>query len=79
MAKETGLTVNTSSVSARELKVNNNDVVQEITALRKEVAVLQETIHGMRVVMDTGALVGSIAAPMNQALGRQAIYDRRRN
>lgn len=79
MAKETGLTVNMSSLSARELKVNNNDVVQEITALRKEVAVLQETIHGMRVVMDTGALVGSIAAPMNQALGRQAIYDRRRN
>ena len=79
MAYQTGLSFRASERSLREMKVDNAEVVSEITRLRGEVAELSGVIQRMRVVMDTGALVGAIATPMNQALGRQAVYDRRRN
>ena len=79
LAYQSGVSFQASGLSSREMKVDNTEVVSEIARLRSEVAALNGVINGMRVVMDTGALVGSIAVPMNQALGRQAVYDRRRN
>ncbi|MBQ2347821.1 MAG: hypothetical protein II388_05545, partial [Clostridia bacterium] len=62
---------------ARDIKVNNDNVVSEIRNLRNDVNALNTAISEMRVVMDTGALVGSIALPVNRALGRQSKWEQR--
>ncbi|MCD8119764.1 MAG: hypothetical protein LUE29_09865, partial [Lachnospiraceae bacterium] len=56
------------------LDVNNDDVVEAIEDLRGDLASLSSVVGNLRVVMDTGALVGQIATPMNYALGKQATY-----
>ena len=56
-----------------ELKVNvdNDDVVEELRALRSEMAEMTERMERMRVVLDTGTLVGEMAGPMDNALGQR--------
>lgn len=56
-----------------QLDSRNSDVVEEIRALREEMAIMGEEISNMQVVMDTGALVGATAAPMDKALGQRAV------
>ena len=66
----------TSDISARLLKNNANgssDVVTAIGELREDVYYLGDMLSKMKVVMDSGALVGAIATPMNAALGEQMI------
>ena len=77
LADSSSAAFNSSHSVKRDIKVDNTDVVKEINALKGEVASLNGVISNLRVVMDTGALVGSIASPMNAALGRMAIYERR--
>ena len=62
-----------------ELTVNNSDVVAELKTLRGEMAAMAEKMERMRVVLDTGALVGEMAAPMDAALGQRATYKGRGN
>lgn len=61
----------------REFVQNNDDVVAAISTLRSDVASLADVISNLKVVMDTGTLVGTLTAPLNTALGRQAVYEGR--
>ena len=56
-----------------------SDVVNAIAEVRQEVNALSDSISNMQLVMDSGALVGSIAAPMDAALGRRVVHRARRN
>jgi hypothetical protein len=47
-------------------------VVSTINALRSEVSNLGDKVGKLQVVMDTGVLVGQIATPIDEALGRKA-------
>ncbi|MBO7452136.1 MAG: hypothetical protein J6U54_17545 [Clostridiales bacterium] len=58
---------------------NNADIVDELRALREDMSYMEEAMSQMQVVMDTGALVGSMAGPMDKAMGRRAIYRGRGN
>lgn len=57
--------------------VNNNDVVQAISDLRNDFGSMLNAIKSLQLVMDTGALVGSISEPMDEAFGRMAVYNGR--
>lgn len=48
--------------------------VSAIADLRSEFDMLAEKIGNLRIVMDSGELVGAISGPMDSALGRRAIY-----
>ena len=61
------------------VKVDNDGVVQELRSLRSEMAAMTERIERMQIVLDTGAMVGQMAAPMDEALGQRAIYRGRGN
>ena len=58
-------------------RYDGSNVVSEIQSLRSDVNKLNESIANMQIVMDSGALVGSIAGPMDTALGRRSVYSRR--
>ena len=45
---------------------------------RSEMGSLRDAITGMKVVMDTGALVGQITNPLDAALGTKAVRSLRR-
>ena len=61
------------------LTVDNSDVVEELRSLRSEMAAMSDRMKRMQVVLDTGALVGEMAAPMDAALGQRSIYKGRGN
>mgnify|MGYP001097045987 CR=1 FL=1 len=54
------------------VNVDNDSVVEELRALRSEMAEMTERMERMRVVLDTGTLVGEMAGPMDNALGQRA-------
>lgn len=56
------------------LNINNGDVVRSIGLLREDLSTLKEKVGNLQVVMDTGALVGQIANPIDSALGRKTLY-----
>lgn len=57
--------------SGLKVNVDNDNVVEELRALRSEMAEMTERMERMRVVLDTGTLVGEIAGPMDNALGQR--------
>ena len=59
------------------LDSSNQDIINELKALREDVTMLGDDLAEMQVVMDSGALVGSIAGPMDKALGARTIRSRR--
>ena len=59
--------------------MNNSDVVAELKSLRGEMAAMAEKMERMRVVLDTGTLVGEMVGPMDTALGQRATYKGRGN
>ena len=56
------------------INVNNSNVVSAITGIRNDIQALEETITNLQMVMDTGAVVGALAGPMDNALGRRALH-----
>lgn len=52
--------------------------LRELQGLRRDMAQLSERMGRMQVRMDTGALVGTLADPMDTALGRKAAIRGRR-
>lgn len=50
----------------------NNPIVSEITKLRGDISTLSDSVGKMKIVMDSGALVGQITKPMDNSLGRRA-------
>lgn len=58
-------------------RINNDDVVREIGALRDDISNLQSAITSMQVVLNTGTLVGQLVEPIDRALGSKALYNSR--
>ena len=56
------------------VNVDNENVVRELRSLRSDMADMAEQMKRMRVVLDTGTLVGEMADPMDAALGRKQAY-----
>lgn len=54
-----------------KVNVDNDDVVEELRALRSEMAEMTARMERMQVVLDTGTLVGEMAGPMDNALGQR--------
>lgn len=69
-----GLHVNGDAIS---YNMQNRDVVTEIKHLQTKVSQLGEAFEQMQMVLDTGALVGQMAQPMNNQLGVIAMRERR--
>jgi hypothetical protein len=67
------------SADLGQISSNNSDIVAELVALRTDMQDMTERIESMQIVMDSGALVGSIAGDMDSALGRRSVYKRRGN
>jgi phage-related protein len=66
-----------ADVSNKKLNVDNSDVINELKSLRNDMNAMTETLTQMSIIMDTGALVGSLSRPMDNALGRRATLRRR--
>ena len=59
------------------VKVDNDDVVEELRVLRGEMSEMTARLERMQIVLDTGTLVGQMADPMDAALGqKQALRGR---
>lgn len=58
---------------------NDSGVITEIGKLREDINSLAEAIAQMKLVMDTGTVVGALAGPMDSALGMRAKYGLRGN
>lgn len=65
---------NNAAIQMGSYYSDNKAVVDEISNLRSDVNQLNSAIKSMQVVMDSGALVGSIAQPMDEALGQISSY-----
>ena len=59
------------------MAVDNTNVIAAINTLRDEVGALSQLIGKLNIVMDTGALVGQLTVPMDEALGKQLVYGNR--
>lgn len=59
------------------VSADNSSVVYAIRELRGDVSALSQQLQKMRIVLDTGALVGSLSGPMDAALGQRLIYQGR--
>lgn len=56
------------------LDTTNNQMVAEIRALRSDMNDMTDQITSMKIVMNSGQLVGAISKDMNRALGQDAIH-----
>ena len=80
-----GQTITVAGLSGRlaadigTLDHSNADIIAELQAMREDIAVLGDEMADMQVVMDSGALVGSISGQMDRALGRRTVYKGRGN
>ena len=61
------------------INFNSDDIVNAIYDLKTDVQTLTQEMASMQMVMDTGAVVGQLAKPMNTALNKIAVYKSRRN
>ena len=52
--------------------VDNDGVVEELRTLRSDIASMLDRMEKLRVVLNTGTLVGELAGPMDSALGQRA-------
>ena len=58
--------------SQTTISVDNDDVVAELRTLRGEMASMLERMEKLRVVLNTGTLVGELVEPMDVALGQRS-------
>ncbi len=65
--------------ATQTINVDNDGVISELRSLRGEMNYMVERIEKIRVVMNTGALVGELVDPMDTALGQKAMLRGRGN
>lgn len=58
---------------------SSDDIVDAIYELRSDIQTLSENMESIQMVMDTGAVVGQLAKPMDKALGRISVQRARRS
>lgn len=63
--------------TSRQMKVDNSDVVKAVENVTKQVGILGQQVTNMKMVMDSGAMVGALASKMDRKLGRSAAYKER--
>ena len=63
--------------TSRQMKVDNSDVVKAVEDVTKQVGILGQQVTNMKMVMDSGAMVGALASKMDRKLGRSAAYKER--
>lgn len=63
--------------TSRHMKVDNSDVVKAVEDVTKQVGILGQQVTNMKMVMDSGAMVGALASKMDRKLGRSAAYKER--
>jgi hypothetical protein len=68
---------NLASDNQRNIVSNNDNVVKAIGELRNDMSVLANTISKLKIVMDTGTLVGALVGPLDSSFGQRVIYERR--
>ena len=68
-----------SGINQPAVKVDNDNVVQELRSLRGEMSDMANRIARMQIVLDSGLMVGALAGPMDEALGQIAAYKVRGN
>lgn len=62
----------------KDATVSSNDkIVDAIGTLRNDISTLADVMRNMKLVMDTGALVGAITPEMDKSLGKIAAYSKR--
>ena len=66
-----------SSIYQNGSGFDDTNTVNAIGSLQNEVSTLKDAISGMQVTIDSRALVGQIATPMDKALGKRALAGRR--
>jgi len=53
---------------------DNSDIIGAIGSLKADISRLGQSMSKLQIVMDSGALVGEIIEPVDNALGRRSIY-----
>lgn len=75
-----GLAGTTRSLSnSMKIQNGNTTVADAIASLKEDLYTMKNEMLGMRIVMDSGALVGSISTKMDGALGTISTYKGRGN
>ena len=78
-SRNVGATVEVmQNMPANAMRYDNSDVVKAVGELGGRLDRLGEAVSSMRIVMDTGALVGQTAPAMDKQLGRVAALKGRR-
>ena len=77
LSRKTMLMTNASASAAEANTKELGSIVRSIGELRSDIDALGEKIGRMNMVLDTGALVGAIAAPIDEALGQRYSLARR--
>ena len=54
--------------------VDNGDIVNAVTSLKEDVAYLGETIANIKLVLDTGTMVGAMTPAIDQELYTRQVY-----
>lgn len=67
------LTSVNGSIDGEEVKIDDAGIIDEIKSIRDELNELGSAIHRIRVVLDSGALVGGLIDDIDRALGRREI------
>lgn len=60
-----------------EIRKFNIDMNGYVDSLREDIAAVKETLSNLKVVMDSGKVVGALSGKFDKALGRQAVLARR--
>ncbi|MFA5433209.1 MAG: tape measure protein [Candidatus Paceibacterota bacterium] len=68
---------NFASDNQSNIVSDNNNVVKAIGELRNDMSVLANTMSKLKIVMDTGSLVGAIVGPLDSSFGQRVIYEGR--
>ena len=62
------------SIDMAEFDADNRNIVEALRILHEDMEDLQEEMSEMQIVLDTGALVGEMAGPMDDELGRRMTW-----
>ena len=65
------------SVDMGEFSADNRNIVEALRTLHEDMETLQEEVGAMQIVLDTGALVGEMTAPLDRELCRRRDWEGR--
>ena len=54
--------------------MDNSDVVGAIDSLKTDISSLKDAMTNIRMVLDTGTMVGAMTPMIDEALGKRMVY-----